>query len=408
MQNKLNKFKISPFPTVRLFLIFYLFLNLVGVFNLPIYSREIDVQNVLKVFFLGILGFSMGVLILRGINVKFKKIEPNQLKSNNLKFFFLVINLFTFLLVAYTNVRNGGIIILSEDSRFTTFAITNLFVFTSIVITIAYYANRLLQNNKIGFFDILFLLFQSFLFLSLGYRSPLISLLGGLFVVFYTIRNDYQNKLKKIFSWKVILGALVFLILMSSIASFRVSRKYDVDKFYKNINIEVLKENTLLKPFIPTLALFRHDQEVIDKLIEKRSGKPMYMGLALSNVLTLLPGEQLGARNIIGDIIQARKNPEGKPWSITPTLQGAFFVDGGYLFVFIGFFFTAIVLELLRKLILKQQNPFVLTFYGLMVVAALKCIHTGYVDAPFFIILILLFILKFLVYNVNYSVSPKN
>ena len=255
MQNKLNKFKISPFPTVRLFLIFYLFLNLVGVFNLPIYSREIDVQNVLKVFFLGILGFSMGVLILRGINVKFKKIEPNQLKSNNLKFFFLVINLFTFLLVAYTNVRNGGIIILSEDSRFTTFAITNLFVFTSIVITIAYYANRLLQNNKIGFFDILFLLFQSFLFLSLGYRSPLISLLGGLFVVFYTIRNDYQNKLKKIFSWKVILGALVFLILMSSIASFRVSRKYDVDKFYKNINIEVLKENTLLKTFIPTLAL---------------------------------------------------------------------------------------------------------------------------------------------------------
>ncbi|TXK72558.1 oligosaccharide repeat unit polymerase [Mesonia sp. HuA40] len=401
--NSNNKISISPFPTVRVFLLIYLLINLIGIINFPIYNDNLDDTKVIYLFLIGLFFFFFSAIFFRTIKFRISDKSLNYDKHKIIKVLFIIINSITVISIIYTNIRNGQIIIFSEDARFNPAVITGLFVYISIVITLAYYASILLENKKIKKRHFFFLAFQALLFLSLGYRSPLVTLLGGFFMVFYTVRNDYQDNLKKIFSFKIFLGAFLFLALMSSIATFRVSRKYDVSKYYRSIDKEVLDNNSYLKPIVPTMALFRYDQQIVSILIKEKEGDPMYLGLAAANVLTLLPGTQWAARNIIGDIVGARERPDGVPWSITPTLQGALFVDGGYLFVGLGFFLAALLMETLRKLIIKRKNPFIIALYGIVAVALLKCIHTGYVDIPFFFIVTSLFILKFFVYNVSFK-----
>lgn len=398
-----SKISISPFPIVRVFLAVFLFINLIGIINLPIYNDSLDDVKVTYLFLIGLVSFVFSAMLFRIFRFRISERNLNLDKHRIIKLLFVIINAITFVSIIYTNIRNGEIIILSQDARFNPAVITGLFVYMSIVITLAYYASILLENRKLKKRHLFFIALQALLFLSLGFRSPLVSLLGGFFVVFYTIRNDYQNGFKKIFSFKILLGVFLFLALMSSIATFRVSRKYDVGKYYKNLNEEVLKDNSYLTPIAPTMALFRYDQQMVSILIKEKEGDHMYLGLAAANVLTLLPGTQWAARNIIGDITGARKRPDGVPWSITPTLQGALFVDGGYIFVGIGFLLAALLMEVLRKYIIKRKNPFIIALYGIITVALLKCIHTGYVDVPFFFIIVSLFLLKFIVYNINYK-----
>jgi len=398
-----NKISISPFPIIRVFLVIFLFINLIGIINLPLYNDNLNDIKVTYLFLIGLSSFILSAIFFRSIKLKISEKDLNLDKHKLIKLLFIIINTITVFLVIINNIQNGQIIIFSEDARFTPNVVTVLFVYLAIVITLSYYSSILLENKKLKKRYFLFLSFQAILFLSLGFRSPLVSLLGGFFVVFYTIRNDYQNSFKKVFSLKIFLAVFLFLALMSSIATFRVSRKYDVGKYYKNINKEVLDNNSYLTPIVPTMALFRYDQQMVSILIEEKEGDPMYLGLAAANVLTLLPGTQWAARNIIGDIVGARKRPDGVPWSITPTLQGALFVDGGYIFVGIGFFMAAFLMETLRKFIIKRKNPFIITLYGIVAVALLKCIHTGYVDVPFFLIIASLFFLKFIVYNISYK-----
>jgi oligosaccharide repeat unit polymerase len=403
---KFDKISVSPFPVVRIFLIIYLVLNLVGIINFPLHKDKLDPSNILLVFFLGLAGFVIGVVLLRPLKINLKKTKPDLNKTKYIKILFLFFNVTTFVSIIYTNLKTGGIIIFSKFDRFQIFAIAFLFLYMTIAITLVYYANRLMQNKKIRWYDLVFIAFQCALFLTLGLRSPLVMLLAGLFIVFYSIRNDYQNKLKQVFNWKVIVGALVFLAIMSSVASFRVSRKYDVKRYFRNINHEIVEENPYLAPFVPTIALFRYNQWVVNKIIEETSGDPMYMGLALANFSTVLPGQQWGSRNHIGYIIGGRENERGVPWSITPTLQGAFFVDGGYILVFVGFFVTAVVAEIIRKIIIKKRDPFLFAMYALFATSLLKSIHTGYEDVNFFIILSGVFILRFFVYKIDYRI-PK-
>lgn len=407
MRLKIKDNNIIPFPFVRIFLLLYISFNCIGLINFPFYKNTLNDSSNFILFIVGLLGFTLGFLTFRKLKILKSSLSISKNRTKNIKIFLVMSVFLASFFIVLTNALAGGIIILSGTKRFTSFAITNLCVYSSIVMTIVYFSNRLLQDKKITFMNVIFIVFLSLLIISLGYRSPVISLLGGLYIVFYSIRNSHQNSLKKIFSTKIIISALLFLIIMSYIASFRVSLKWDVNSFYKNINYEYVEKKAFLKPIVPIVSLFRYDQEVVNKLIKKSEGNYMYLKFAFSNIQTLLPGEQLGARNIVGKMIGSRDSPTGKPWSITPTLQGAFFVDGGFFFTFIGFFFTAAFIEVLRKVIKKNRDPFYFTLYGLMVVGILKSIHTGYFDVSMYILIVILFSLRFLTFNIKYTFKMK-
>jgi oligosaccharide repeat unit polymerase len=387
--------KIKPLPFFRIFTVLFLLLNLLGIINFDFYKDNMDNTKLYVLVILGLMGLFVGTFFIRTIKINFKS-NKGVFKISVLKLIFYVTNIFSLILICLTHGLNGGIIIMQGSKRFITFAYTNLFIYSGIIATIIFSAYLLENYKKIPKISILYLIVQSLSVLSMGYRSPLIILLGGIFIVFLIVDNGRYNNFKNIFTpGKLFILTLIFA-LMSSISYYRVSQQYDPNSFFKNIDFRNLEDKVYLKPFMPTLAVFRYNQDVVTILIEKTEKSPLYGQLALSNFLTLLPGKQLGVRNKIGEIIEARKLPDGTPWSITPTLQGALFVDFGFLGVFVGFLLIGIVAEFLKKQIIFKKDPFSIAIYSLFLVNTLMLIHTGYYDLLFFLLIVLIFFFKFI------------
>lgn len=402
MQSEKNRVKITALPYLRIFLFIFVLINLIGIPNFPFYSNQIDNTNLYFLFGLGFLGFFFGTMLLRSFRPKVTLAQKGNFKPNVLLFFFISLNVIAFCLILLTHVMNGGIVILNAGKRFHSIPFTNIMVYASIAINLVFLGYKLIENNRFKVSYIAFLLFQSVLLLSLGYRSPVIILLGGSGILFFMVRNSYQNKYKKIFSFKNLAGVLVVILLMSYVSAFRISLKYDLSRYYTNIDNTFFKEKPVLKQFIPSIALFRFDQEVVKTLIEETEDDHYYLGLAASNFITVLPGKQLAMRNVIGKIIGARDNPNGQPWSITPTLQGALFVDGGYFLVFTGFFLIGFTIDLIKRITIQNKDPFSLALYALLTINTLMAIHTGYFDIIFYIMLFVLFVVRILTRRIKY------
>ncbi|WP_271392207.1 oligosaccharide repeat unit polymerase [Aequorivita sinensis] len=404
MKALLEKINIRALPYLRLFVIVFLLINLIGIINFPFYKEKMENGILYLLVFLGLIGFISGTILIRILKIKFSP-SKGTFKPHILKFIFWGSNIFSFVLILATHAMNGGIIILMGAARFKTISYTNIFIYLGIVTTLLFFSSVLLANKKVKWWHIIFIAIQSVSVLSLGYRSPLIILAGGCALIFVIVRNDFQNKYKNVFTFRNFLVVLGVLVLMSSISSYRVSRQYDVRKFFKNVDLDYMDDHRYLMPFMPTLAVFRYDQEVVKTLVKKTEGNHYYGYLAIANFLTVLPGEQLGVRNIIGEIVEARKLPDGKPWSITPTLQGALFVDGGYFGVFFGFFVLGVFIEYLKKLMKAKKDPFSIALYVLVTINVLMLIHTGYFDVVFFILMFVILMLKIVITRVRYTVS---
>lgn len=405
MTELLEKIDIKALPYLRLFLVAFLFVNLVSIINFPFYKEEIDNGVLYLLMFLGFIGFIVGTLLIRTIKIKFSP-PKGTFKPHILKFLFWISNIFSFVLILVTHALNGGIIMFMGAARFKTIAYTNIFLYIGIITTLLFFSSELLANKRVKFWHVAFIAIQSLTVLSLGYRSPLIILAGGCALIFVIVRNDYQNRYKQLFTFRNLLIVLVGLVAMSYISSYRVSQQYDVRKFFRNMDLNYLDDHRYLMPLMPTLAVFRYDQEVVKVLVDKTKNNHFYGYLAVSNFITVLPGEQLGVRNIIGELVEARKLPDGKPWSITPTLQGALFVDGSYFGVLLGFFLLGATIEYLKKLMKSKKTSFSIVVYVLITINSLMLIHTGYLDVVFFILLAVIFFLNFGIMRIKYTV-PK-
>jgi len=395
MYDSKDEIKIIPLPFLRIFLVIFSLISLVGIINFPFYVNDLDNRELYILFILGGLGFFLGSLLLRTLKLKINISKKGKFKPKILYFLFIGVNFIGFLLIIVTHIKNGGITILSAGKRFQAIPLTNIFVYAGIMLTLIYIGQKLLENNRFKKRYLVFFSIQSVIILTLGMRSPLIILLGGGAIIFFTIRNDYQNKYKKIFTLKNLLGVLAVILLMSYVSSYRTSLKYDLKKYYRNMDHTYFKDKPVLKQFVPTLALFRYNQQVVIKLIEETKDNHYYLGLAASNFISAMPGKQLAARNVIGKIIGARDNPNGQPWSVTPTLQGALFVDGGRVLVFLGFFMIGFIIDFIKKITVQNKDPFYLTIYTLFVINTLMILHTGYYDLIFYIMLFIILASKF-------------
>lgn len=395
----MGEVRIKRLPFFVIFLAVYCFVNLLGIIDFPFYRREYETQKLFEPFLLGLAGVFTGYIFSKVIPVSTK--TKGTFKENRFNFLVISVNVLAVLIVFLTHLANGGIVILNDDTRFGSFFFVNVIVYAGVLLTLLYISKELLYNRPITFKLFLLIIFQCLVVLSLGYRSPVIILIGSSLIAFFTVRNSYQNKLKKIFSLKnvVVFGLLVYI--MSSISAYRISQKYSIKDYYRNMDKIYLKQNPSINPFVPTLSLFRYNQYVIGVLIDETKYDHMNGGLFLSNFKALLPGSYPGARNIVGKIIGARKMPNGKHWSTTPTLQGALYVDGGNGFVFFGFFLISLIIGISGKVISKRPSPFNVSVYSFLFVSFLMTIHTGYFDLMFYLLLLGLFFFKFLIMRVK-------
>lgn len=390
---------IKPLPFQGIFLSVLIIFNILGIFNFSYYSNILDVKPLFFLLFISVSGFIIGTLLMRNLNLKISPIK-GSMKPLRFTFYFYITVLLSFVMIIMTHVMSGGIVIALVNKRFTISPLVTLIIYSGILSSLLYFSKLLIDGKPLKLFFVL-LFMQTILVLSLGYRAPMVVLLGGSSIIFFIIETKHKRKMKKLITFKNILYFAIGMIIISLIAEYRVSLKYNTRKFFKNINHDYFDKHRFISPFRSTLSVFRYDQEVVEKLIKATENNHLNGELITANFKTIMPGMQLGARNMIGELVNARKMADGRPWSITPTLQGALFVDGGRIAVFIGFFVLGLFLEYLKKLIIARKEPFSITLYALFFIFTIMLIHIGYYDVIFFLLLFILLVFQILIMRVK-------
>lgn len=219
-----------------------------------------------------------------------------------------------------------------------------------------------------------------------GYRTP--ALVFGLVISTYVLL--YRTQATRAIKVGIICGAL-FITVSALFSGYRVSQDYDVQTFFKNIDFQYISEHPYVAPLAPALAMFDYTQSTVSNIASNLKSHKMG-GLFLSNYETFLPGQHWGARNIVGDIVGARW-VSGRPMSITPTLQGALYIDFGYFGIFLGALFTGSMIAILHRISLTGTSRMRFIFSYIFSICIIS-IHNGYWDAAFVFFLAFLLLIK--------------
>ncbi|WP_181291113.1 hypothetical protein [Caballeronia novacaledonica] len=366
---------------LTLFFVVFAFYNLFGLVNTP-WTSEGAYDKTLgwQLFLIGCFGFLLGSALTRKTTSRrpISVLQPRT--SRQLTFVFLA--LFSTCVVT-TIALSGGIPLLQGEERFGNsalmFNLAQLYGFWELV--------RTISDAEAGR---RFRVFQPILYLTgalcFGYRTPILMFMLVLLLYFAVFRLAVRKALL------ICLSVGIFIVGFSAVfAAFRVSQNYDLVLFFKNIDFRFTRENPYLLPFVPAMAMFDFSQQTV-ATIGTSLHEFMYGELFLSNYETFLPGKHWGARNIIGDITGARW-VAGRPMSITPTLQGALYVDFSYYGVFFGFFLLASGIKRLWRMAL-HWGPLGKFSFSYLLALSIMAVHNGYWDVGFVFFLLFLLVIR--------------
>lgn len=377
--------KINP---IYAFSFIYILYNMLGLAQYPwIIDNAYDKTIPWLAFLSGLSGLFIGAIFWRKKRISSGKSAKTQVNDRILGLIFLAIFIIS---IAATIIRSKGIPFLLGEDRLGISAV--LFNFAQIYgfwvalkFIQAYEEGKTIQKKYLLFYAIGILVF--------GYRSPVIILCLILFLYYICFRIPKR----KAYFISAISG-LILVVFSSLMAGYRVSQDYDTLDFFNNINTQFVSNNTFILPFVPALSMFDFSQETIS-LASAKLQAPMYGELFSSNYAALLPGSHWGARNIVGHLIDARWVND-RPMSITPTLQGALYIDFGLLGVFLGLFFIAALIILLKKNA-DRGGPLSKLIFCYVTTMCIMSIHNGYWDITY------LFFIIFLLMIYMYKRAPK-
>jgi hypothetical protein len=226
---------------------------------------------------------------------------------------------------------------------------------------------------------VLYVYFQA----SQGYRSPIfIVLLSGLIAYGYSRFFIAGFVLEYSFILKALLLVVLGLVMMSYVAIHRVVSDYSYVTYYYQMNWIDIPE--YMDVFAPLMATIRADYIHLNLFLESLWMEPMLPGsIFFSDLITWLPGTQLGSRNIVGDYVGARDMPNGLPMSITVGLVGIVYADFGL----VGLFFLAIIISYSLAYSFYKYSKgavFYLAIFSFLMANFVKSIHSGYLDFSFY------------------------
>jgi hypothetical protein len=374
----------------------YIAYNLPGLIDMPWSIKDAyDKSLCWDLFGIGLLGLVLGYAV-SGIAssgravLRARPLQPRTSKQLTCVFFALFAGCVVFEILA-----NRGIPLFMGESRFGNSALVSnlapLYGFWLMIRTIS----DIESARKVD-------LVQPVVYIAgillLGYRSPVLAFVTVCYVYYAIFR--VSGRKAAILS---LVAACALLGFAATMAFFRVAQSYDVERFFTNIDFRFVGEHRYLLPFVPALSMFDASQNTIATLGSSMHDH-LYGGLLLSNFETFLPGKHWGARNIVGDLVGARWIA-GRPMSITPTLQGALFVDFGYVGVFAGFFGIAFGVARLHAYALRCG---VLARFGFcyLLTLVLMSIHSGYWDVNF--VFFLLFLVAIRIFDHLKSLSCRS
>ncbi|KND56992.1 hypothetical protein BSCH_02641 [Candidatus Paraburkholderia schumanniana] len=338
----------------------YLAYNLLGLPQAPwMIANAYDKALCWNLFLLGLAGLAFGAWLGR----KLFRVQT----SKQLSIFFLTMFCGC---IAFAVIASNGIPLLQCEDRFGNSAlVSNLAPFYGFWVLVRMISDAESGRRPSPVPPIVYMAGV----LVLGYRSPVLT-----FVLTYTCYLAIFRLSRRRAVWCGLLVGIALVVFAASLALFRVSQSYDPARFFANVDMAFMADHPYLLPLMPALSMFDFSQSTIVTL-GKVVHEPMLGRLLLSNLETFLPGKHWGTRNIIGDLTGARWIA-GRPMSITPTLQGALFVDFGHAGVFAGFTLLSMAI---RACYVAATSGGPLPRFCFFFAMALMAIHAGYWDVSF-------------------------
>lgn len=240
-----------------------------------------------------------------------------------------------------------------------------------------------------------------FLFLLMGYRTPLVIMLFTGIIIFH-----YGLKRVKL-TW-FLTAIAVIGISFSLFGFFRVISEDTTQEFNNrdqpdaDLTIEEMEQLLTVEQKVNLTPKWIRSLNgesvtghiVLSKIIEYTKEEGYLNGEIHAGVFnTILPGEQVSPRMRVTEVVNSLSAEEGKyitrpTRTTTPTFIGQLFLDGGYLLVAIGFLFYGVLISLIYNKI-KQGGvrSFHTVAYAFVITLFTVSMHTGLLDLIFILML---------------------
>ena len=240
-----------------------------------------------------------------------------------------------------------------------------------------------------------------FLFLLMGYRTPLIIMLfTGIIIFHYVVKRVKLTWfLTALFVIGVAFSMFGFLRVISedTTKDFNSREQPDVEltETEKEKLLSVEQQVNLTPKWIRSIngeSVTGHI--VLSKIIEYTQEEGYLNGEIHAGIIsTILPGEQVSPRMKVTKVVNSLAKSEGKyitrpNRTTTPTFIGQLFLDGGYLLVAIGFLLYGVLISLIYNKV-KQGGirSFHSVAYAFVITLFTVSMHTGLLDLIFILML---------------------
>ncbi|WP_301109035.1 oligosaccharide repeat unit polymerase [Sporosarcina sp.] len=240
-----------------------------------------------------------------------------------------------------------------------------------------------------------------FLFLLMGYRTPLIIMLfTGIIIFHYVVK---RVKLTWFLTALFIIGVLFSMFGFLRVISEDTTQEFNnrdqpitdmtEDEKVKLLTVEQ-KVNLTPKWLRSINGESVTGHIVLSKIMEYTQTEGYLNGEIQKGVFnTVLPGEQVSPRMRVTEVVNSLSTEEGKyitrpTRTTTPTFIGQLFLDGGYLLVAVGFLLYGVLVSLIYNKV-KQQGikSFHTVTYAFVITLFTISMHTGLLDLIFILML---------------------
>lgn len=240
-----------------------------------------------------------------------------------------------------------------------------------------------------------------FLFLLMGYRTPLIIMLfTGIIIFHYVVK---RVKLTWFLSALFVIGVAFTMFGFMRVVTEDTTKKFN-DRSQPDVELTVEEEKKLLtveqKVNLTPKWMRALNGEmvtghiVLSKIIEYTQEEGYLKGEMHQGIFnTVLPGEQISPRMKVTEVVNSITVKDGKyvtrkTRTTTPTFIGQLYLDGGYLLVAIGFLLYGVLISLIYNKV-KQVGirSFHSVAYAFVITLFTVSMHTGLLDLIFILML---------------------
>ena len=241
-----------------------------------------------------------------------------------------------------------------------------------------------------------------FLFLLMGYRTPLaLMLFTGIIVFHYVVKRVKLTWFLTFLTVVAISFALFgfFRVVMEDTSQEFNTREQPDREHLEEDELEKLltaedRVNATPKWILALNGEMVTGHIVLSKIIEYTEEEGYLGGEIHKGIFsTVLPGEQISPRMQVTEVVNSLSVEEGKyitrpGRTTTPTFIGQLYLDGGYILVIIGFLlYGALVSMLYNKVKQAGVKSFHTIAYAFVLTLFTVSIHTGLLDLIFILML---------------------